>query len=957
MTDSTANSSLNIDWYSSQLEIGDFLAPSECSPSEVDLKNLYDLNDSEEILRKIQNIDWGFSTSKTRYLSHDIHPYPAKFIPQIPNNLIRLLSLRGELVFDPFGGCGTTALEAILLGRCALSTDLNPIAKVIGEAKTLTLIKEQDDLLCDLIEQLSFLILRPDKLAIEIETRRSNFSKFVPTIPNINEWFHQNAIDELGYLRWRIEELDCSKAITLANAAFSKSILKASFQDGETRYTRVPREVISGSIIKIFTENLSTTLSKVRQQGHLLCFREGTFKTVDIRFAITEKGSDAPDALIKDSVDLIVTSPPYPNTTDYHLYHRFRLFWLGFDPRDLAHKEIGSHLRHQKESTGFDSYLEEMTHSLAKMKDVLRPGRYAVLVVGDGVFKGQTYDTAIHLAQVAKELGFEVVGLIQRNLPANKRSFISAARRLKTETLLVIRKPVKNVNLTLLAPPYKLWHYEEILSTREINTLIGKTPKNKKICLEIEINPLLIDKVRKLTFTHGFFSSEVSKESTWQAILENGDAFNTKTHKKEPKYATHGIHSYKGKFYPQLAKSLFNLAQLDAGQKILDPFCGSGTVLLEAYLNGFKSFGTDINKLAVKIARVKTEILDVDPYIRDRILSRFQEKLESMDVSDKWIQVFSEAIREDLLSWFPRPVLAKFGCLLHNIQQITEPCVREFLEVIVSSLVRDVSQQDPKDLRIRRRKESIKDAPVYELFKKRLIELRNRLQHFSERAKSAPHEFLKATAIEGDSRNIKVFENNYILPESIDAVVTSPPYATALPYIDTDRLSLLLLFGLDSKKRAILENQLVGTREINKSKKNELDALIDLNNFDKLPSKTAQCTIKEIRKRNINSDAGFRRQNTAALLYMYFRDMFSVMTNVNTVLKKDASAFFVIGNNKTTAGEKEIIIDSGKVLQEIGVSLGWEINEVMPITVTTENRRHSKNSITENEIIWFKKRL
>ena len=45
---------------------------------------------------------------------------------------------------------------------------------------------------------------------------------------------------------------------------------------------------------------------------------------------------------------------------DYHLYHRFRLFWLGFDPRKLAKIEIGSHLRHQKEATGFSAYLGEM---------------------------------------------------------------------------------------------------------------------------------------------------------------------------------------------------------------------------------------------------------------------------------------------------------------------------------------------------------------------------------------------------------------------------------------------------------------------------------------------------------------------------------------------------------------------------------------------------------------------
>jgi hypothetical protein len=66
-------------------------------------------------------------------------------------------------------------------------------------------------------------------------------------------------------------------------------------------------------------------------------------------------------------------------------------------------------------------------------------------------------------------------------------------------------------------------------------------------------------------------------------------------------------------------------------------------------------------------------------------------------------------------------------------------------------------------------------------------------------------------------------------------------------------------------------------------------------------------------------------------------------------------AFFVIGDNRTTAGDKEIRIQSGQALQEIGISLGWKLADTIPITVTTENRLHVKNSITENSILWFKK--
>ena len=67
----------------------------------------------EEIIRKqLQSVDWSFSDAVTSYLTHGVHPYPAKFIPQIAYNLIKILSLPGETVLDPFCGSGTTALAA-----------------------------------------------------------------------------------------------------------------------------------------------------------------------------------------------------------------------------------------------------------------------------------------------------------------------------------------------------------------------------------------------------------------------------------------------------------------------------------------------------------------------------------------------------------------------------------------------------------------------------------------------------------------------------------------------------------------------------------------------------------------------------------------------------------------------------------------------------------------------------
>jgi DNA modification methylase len=72
----------------------------------------------------------------TTYLTHSYHRYPAKFIPQLVRRIIKEYSNEGELICDPFVGCGTTLLEALLIKRRALGVDINPVAYLITKVKT-----------------------------------------------------------------------------------------------------------------------------------------------------------------------------------------------------------------------------------------------------------------------------------------------------------------------------------------------------------------------------------------------------------------------------------------------------------------------------------------------------------------------------------------------------------------------------------------------------------------------------------------------------------------------------------------------------------------------------------------------------------------------------------------------------------------------------------------------------
>src|SRR5271165_4146595 len=88
------------------------------------------VNDISQGLPILESMDWTFAKSKTTYLTHGLHPYPAKYIPQIPHALINALSHSGDTVADIFCGSGTTLVESMLLGRHAIGIDANPLSSL-----------------------------------------------------------------------------------------------------------------------------------------------------------------------------------------------------------------------------------------------------------------------------------------------------------------------------------------------------------------------------------------------------------------------------------------------------------------------------------------------------------------------------------------------------------------------------------------------------------------------------------------------------------------------------------------------------------------------------------------------------------------------------------------------------------------------------------------------------------
>jgi hypothetical protein len=356
-----------------------------------------------------------------------------------------------------------------------------------------------------------------------------------------------------------------------------------------------------------------------------------------------------------------------------------------------------------------------------------------------------------------------------------------------------------------------------------------------------------------------------------------------------------------------------------------------------------------MNPLAAKIARAKTEILDCDPDLISEAHATILEMVSNIrnrlpnDVSE-----LEPGCVEEIVRWFPNPVIHKLNSILKIIRKNSAGPVQNYFEVILSSVIRDVSQQEPSDLRIRYRKNLLEDADLVGLFRGAAEIQFQRLEKFWSVRGRAPRCFYKAHVVAGDNRAPAFVSNFGLKPGSIDLVLTSPPYLTALPYIDTDRLSLLTIMKLTSSQRRPLEGELIGSREITVTAKRALESAEAI---AKLPR--GSVTLVNSLKRRLATDttAGFRKQNMPALVARYLLDMQLSLRNCAKATKKNGEAMIVIGDNRMEIAGEMVRIPTTDLVEEIAIAEGFSSIERIDISVTTENYLHQKNAITENIVL------
>jgi DNA methylase len=334
---------------------------------------------------------------------HKLSPYVGGFPAQLARFFVLNLSEPGQTVYDPFSGGGTTVLEALLCGREAVASDAFEYAYVLTHAKARPMRYG------DFAEYLRARIVEAASLAEE------------PPLDNddLRVFFSEHTLAQLVRLRAVLVD-DASPEATFTKAAIcgvlhgpSKMFLSAPQKDQTSSTVEYVRRYLERHGIERPRRDVyDSAMNKAGRSGlDVLPHRTGRAYRADAR--------DTP--LPSESVDLIVTSPPYMAVLDYSWNNWLRLWWLGKDRLE----ERGKLILSRRE----DVYRDFMRDSMAEMYRVLRRDSAAVIVVGDVKTSGKNgrppiINSALLLAEEAVKVGFDVECIVDDVYRLNARSML-----------------------------------------------------------------------------------------------------------------------------------------------------------------------------------------------------------------------------------------------------------------------------------------------------------------------------------------------------------------------------------------------------------------------------------------------------------------------------------------------------------------------------------------------------
>ena len=386
-------------------------------------------------LADLLNQDLAFRGGDKPHPLHSIHAFAAKFPAQLPRHFIEGLSSPGEVVLDPMAGSGSTLVEGWLLSRKVVGVDLDPLALKLCRAKTARVNPAS-------LEEAGQRALetagRREEQGDPLESFRG--SNDAATNKFIDYWFLPETQQELAALMMAVAEEEDPRLRNILEVALSSVIVTKSGGVSMARdlaHSR-PHRVADKTPRRPFRMFETQLRQAVR------AFAEAQELPADGGVFLAGDSRSLP--LTDESVDLIVTSPPYANAIDYMRAHKFSLVWLGqpiANLSDLRGKYIGA----ERQDTGEVPTLPTVAQQAIAEPIRNRPSEiphpkqipagnesgYRGNVPGNPPWPGGHYccwplhhagsahSTQDYLAAIAEQVGFEVVGVPIRPLDRDRR--------------------------------------------------------------------------------------------------------------------------------------------------------------------------------------------------------------------------------------------------------------------------------------------------------------------------------------------------------------------------------------------------------------------------------------------------------------------------------------------------------------------------------------------------------
>lgn len=356
-------------------------------------------------------------------------------IPQITRKLLHEFASDAALLFDPYCGTGTSLVEGMLHGIDVIGTDLNPLARLIVEAKTSTpSLRDIDEHIAGLSEYLSRNVSLPH-------------IKEIHGISRLSFWFKPQVVKSLAKLKTFIQSIEDRPVRTFFAVAFSETVRESSNTRNEEfklyRYEDERLGKFAPDVYGIMLSKLKRNRSGLEQFLAALSQKEyqPTAKIYDFN---TVTGIPA-DKIAPASVDIVITSPPYGDsqtTVAYGQYSRLSAAWLDLEePHKIDHKLMGgkvskelpafpsetlnevlSELKNKDEKRAFEvaSFYSDLLGSISNVANLVSDGGHACYVVGNRKVKGIVLPTDVAVRDFFEKSGFDYVDTFHRTIP-NKR--------------------------------------------------------------------------------------------------------------------------------------------------------------------------------------------------------------------------------------------------------------------------------------------------------------------------------------------------------------------------------------------------------------------------------------------------------------------------------------------------------------------------------------------------------